>query len=87
MSEPNPELEPDVPDWSNEPKSDDLLAEQLQERGLNVSEVVDPAPADVPEDAPEPSPAVPAPDTSPPEEREGEAGEGEEGNDGEDDVA
>ena len=61
----------------------DLLAEQLQERGMNMGEVQDPnvsAPEDVP--APPDSPGVPAPDTSPPEEEEGE-----EGNDGEEDAA
>ena len=82
MEEPNPELEPDVPDWSNEPKSDDVLAEQLQERGVNMSEVMEPdseapeAPeeADPSVPAPPDSPGVPAPDTSPPEEGESENG-------------
>lgn len=83
MSEPNPELEPDAPDWSNEPKSDDLLAEQLQERGINMTEVEqEMQPGEAPE-VPEASPPVEAPDTSPPEEA-GE-GEGEEGNDNEND--
>lgn len=74
MSEPNPELEPDAPDWSNEPASDELLAEQLQERGMNMGEVQEeqgtPPTEDVP--APPDSPGTPMPDTSPPEESEGE---------------
>lgn len=28
---PEPEIEPDVPDWSKEPRSDDLLARALEE--------------------------------------------------------
>ena len=32
MREKNEELEPNAPDWSNEPRSDDLLVKALKER-------------------------------------------------------
>jgi hypothetical protein len=34
----NPELEPDVPDWSSETASDDLLKEQLREQETPVED-------------------------------------------------
>jgi hypothetical protein len=76
MSEPNPELEPDAPDWSNEPASDEVLAEQLREKGVNMTEMETPEVPGVPveEGAPE-EPGVPVPDTSPPEEQNDNGGE------------
>lgn len=82
MTDPNPEFEQNAPDWSNEPASDDLLAEQLQERGMEMSvgqepDQPQPATTDVP--PPPGTPGTPMPDTSPPEEQPSEEGEAEEG--------
>lgn len=32
MRQPEPEIEPDVPDWSKEPASDELLTQAIKER-------------------------------------------------------
>lgn len=82
MEESNPELEPNAPDWSNEPASDELLAEQLQEKGTNMSEVQDPNPnpgvGPAPTEDPN-APGTPMPDTTPPEETPSEEGDPNEG--------